>query len=74
MQENAPLEVATMLTRKDTTYNEIKPALAKILLERVTIEYLEYSGLTPSQKEYLVKCFITSISINENQEVRQLII
>ncbi len=62
-----------MLVKKDVIYNEIRLSLAKVLHDKVTLSYIENSGLSFEQKEYLIKCLIVALSQNDNIEIRSLI-
>ena len=62
-----------MLIKKDVIYNEIRLSLAKVLHGKVTLSYLENSGLSVEQKDYMIKSLIMALSQNENMEVRSLI-
>jgi hypothetical protein len=62
-----------MLIKKYVIYNEIRLSLAKVLHEKVTLNYIENSGLSFEQKDYLIKSLIVALSQNDNVEIRSLI-
>ena len=59
-----------MLIKKDVIYNEIRLSLAKVLHEKVTLNYIENSGLSFEQKDYLIKSLIVAMSQNDSVEIR----